>query len=170
MSAADGAFVVTGIQPGDFEIVVQPPAALSAWKVQSMMLGTRDLRDAPLTFEDGNVEGASITLTDQPSIVTGTLSAAAGTPAADYYVVLFPADRSLWHPASPRVKVVRPAADGLFSAQGLPAGEYRLAALSDVEDDEWKSAAFLESLLGASLAVTVKDGATTRQDVRIRLP
>jgi hypothetical protein len=170
MSAGDGTFVVTGIQPGDFEIVVSPPAALNAWKVRSMMLRARDLRDAPLTFENGNVEGVSITLTDQPSIVTGTLSAAEGTPAADYYVVLFPADRSLWHPASPRVRVVRPAADGLFSVQGLPAGEYRLAALSDVEDDEWRSAAFLESLLAASVPVTVKDGATTRQDVRIRLP
>jgi hypothetical protein len=170
MSAADGAFVVTGIQPGDYEIVVQPPAAMSAWKIRSMISGARDLRDSPLTFEDGNVEGVSITLTDQPSIVTGTLSAAAGTPAADYYVVLFPADRSMWHPASPRVKVVRPAADGLFSVQGLPAGEYRLAALSDVEDDEWRSAAFLESLLAASVPVTVKDGATTRQDVRIRVP
>ncbi len=39
-----------------------------------------------------------------------------------------------------------------------------------MEDDEWRSAAFLESLLAASVAVVVTDGATTRQDVRIRLP
>jgi hypothetical protein len=58
--------------------------------------------------------------------------------------------------------------DGVFSVRELPAGEYRMAALSDVEDHEWRSRTFLDSLLAASIAVTVRDGATTRQDVRIR--
>jgi hypothetical protein len=168
-SADDGTFVVTGIQPGDYQIVVDlPPSMGLEWTVQSIASGTRDLRDARLTFEQGSLNDVTITLTNRPSVVTGTLSSAAGTPAADYYVVLFPADRSLWHPSSPRVKVVRPGVDGVFSVRELPAGEYRMAALSDVEDHEWRSRTFLDSLLAASIAVTVRDGATTRQDVRIR--
>jgi hypothetical protein len=58
--------------------------------------------------------------------------------------------------------------DGVFSVRELPAGEYRMAALTDVQENEWQSAAFLASLLDASIPIVVKDGATTRQDVGIR--
>jgi hypothetical protein len=77
------------------------------------------------------------------------------------------ADRALWHPHSPRVRVVRPAADGSFIARDLPAGAYRLAALHDVEEDEWRQAWFLETLVETSLPIVVEEGATTRQNIRI---
>ena len=66
--------------------------------------------------------------------------------------------------------MARPGVDGEFSVRELPAGEYRIAAVTDVdvEDNDWRSAAFLESLLPASITLIVKDGSTTRQDVRIR--
>jgi hypothetical protein len=82
--------------------------------------------------------------------------------------VIFPEDRALWHPHSPRVRVVRPAADGSFIARDLPGGTYRLAALPDVEEGDWRHAWFLETLLEASLPIAVTDGATTRQNVRIQ--
>jgi hypothetical protein len=63
---------------------------------------------------------------------------------------------------------MRPALNGAFSATGVPAGEYRIAALTDVEDDEWRTAAFLESLIDTSIPVVVRAGDTTRQDIRIR--
>jgi hypothetical protein len=66
------------------------------------------------------------------------------------------------------VRVTRPEADGGFTAGDLPAGEYRVAALTDVEDDEWRKSTFLESLYNVSIAITVTDGKTTRQDIRIR--
>jgi hypothetical protein len=64
--------------------------------------------------------------------------------------------------------VVRPAADGSFAVRELPAGTYRLAALTDVETGEEKDAAFLEAIHGASVVVAVRVGQTTRQDLRIR--
>jgi hypothetical protein len=82
--------------------------------------------------------------------------------------VIFPADRALWHPHSPRVRVIRPAADGSFIARDLPAGAYRLAALHDVEEDEWRQAWFLETLVEASLPIVVEEGATTRQNIIIQ--
>lgn len=166
--AETGGFRVTGLQPGRYEISVRTPGLGTTWAVRSILAGGRDVRDAPLTFDQGSITGATITLTNQRTEVAGTLSTASGVPATDYYVVIFAADRALWHPTSPRVRVVRPGADGAFSARDLPAGDYRIAALTDVEDDEWKSAEFLASLLDVSLPVTVKDGTTTRQDVRIR--
>lgn len=166
--ADGGRFSVTGIQPGLYEIQLRLSSLGSAWAIRSITVSDRELRDAPLSFDQGSITGATITLTNQRTEVAGTLSTASGVPATDYYVVIFAADRALWHPSSPRVRVVRPGADGAFSARDLPAGDYRIAALTDVEDDEWKSANFLASLVDPSLAVTVKNGETTRQNIRIK--
>jgi hypothetical protein len=165
--ATDGSFEVTGVQPGQYDLVVRLPTTMATWSVQSIVHGGRDLRDAPLTFAQGSIAGVTITVSDQPTVATGTLSINTGAAASDYYIVVFPADRALWHPSSPRVKVARPGVDGVFTIRDLPAGEYRIAALTDVEDHEARSAAFLEQLLEQSLALVIKSGTTTRQDIRI---
>lgn len=165
----DGTFEVTGLQPATYEVVVTLPAPLNkTWTVQSVRAGDRDLRDAPLTFEQGSIRDVRITVTDRRTELVGTFSSASGQAATDYYVVIFPADRTLWHPLSPRLRVTRPTANGGFSVPDLPAGAYRIAAVTDVEGDEWRTTAFLESIYDASIAVTVAEGQTTRQDIRIR--
>jgi hypothetical protein len=167
--AEDGTFTVEGLEPGAYDIRLSlSPGISGRWGLASIQHDGRDLRDAPITFENGSVTGAEIVLTSQPTELSGRLTSESGTPATDYYVVAFPADRVLWHPASPRVRVMRPAADGLFSTRDLPAGTYRLAALTDVEDDEHRRAEFLESIYESAIAVTVTAGTVTKQDVRIR--
>jgi hypothetical protein len=166
--ADTGAFRVTGLQPGLYEITLRTPGLGTTWTVQSIVAGGRDVRDAPLTFQDGSMTGATISVSNQRSEVAGTLSAASGIPASDYYVVVFAGDKALWHPTSPRIRMVRPAADGAFSIRDLPVGDYRIAALTDVEDDELKSTTFLASLVDASIPVTIASGQVTRQDIRIR--
>ncbi len=167
--AEDGTFVVEGLEPGDYEVrLTLSPGISGRWGLASIQHGGRDLRDAPITFQSGSVTGAEIVLTSQPTELSGRFTSESGAPATDYYVVAFPADRALWHPASPRVRVMRPAADGLFSTRDLPPGTYRLAALHDVEDDEHRRAEFLESIYESAISVTVSAGAVTRQDVRIK--
>jgi hypothetical protein len=56
----------------------------------------------------------------------------------DYFVVAFPEDRGLWPRPLPRIRIMRPAANGAFSSRDLPPGAYRLVALTDVDDDEVK--------------------------------
>ena len=165
----DGTFEINGIQPTAYDVEVNVPASPgSSWSLKSIMAGGRDVRDAPLTFDQGSISGVTVTLTDKPASVAGALSSATGQAATDYYVVLFPEDRAVWHERSPRFRVMRPAADGGFSTRDLLPGKYRIAALTDVEEGEWRTAAFLESIFDASVSVTVVDGQTTRQDIRIR--
>lgn len=119
----NGAFEITGIQPGNYDVRVQPPPAVGGdWTVRGIVAGGRDLRDAPITFESGSIIDVTISMTDQPTAVTGTLSSASGTPASDYFVVIFAASPDLWHPTSPRFQAVRPDIDGTFIAKNLPAG------------------------------------------------
>jgi hypothetical protein len=164
-----GAFSITGIQPDTYEVLVTLPGALSKeWGVRGIVANGVDVRDQPLTFERGSIGDVTVTLTDRRSEIAGTLSTPTGAPTSDYFIVIFPEARELWHPHSPRLRVVRPAADGSYSVRDLPAGAYRIAAVTDVEGEEWRQPSFLESLVAASMTVAVKDGATTRQDLRIQ--
>jgi hypothetical protein len=156
--------------PHDYEVRVTLPSALagSGWTLASIRHGGRDLRDAPLTFADGSIEGAEIVLTNVVTELAGRLTTESGSPAVDYFIVAFPDDRALWHPASPRIRVMRPAADGAFSTRDLPAGVYRLAALIDVEDDEPRRREFLEAIYDTGVRVTVEAGKRTVQEPRIK--
>lgn len=121
-----------------------------------------------MTFADGSLDGIEVVLTTAITELAGRLTLESGAPASDYYIVAFPDDRALWHPASPRVRIMRPAADGAFFTRDLPPGTYRVAALLDVEDDEPRRGEFLESIYDAAIRVTVEGAKTTRQDIRIR--
>jgi hypothetical protein len=82
--------------------------------------------------------------------------------------VAFAADQQFWTPQSRRIRQTRPASDGRFSITGLPAGEYQIAALTDVEPGEWFDPAFLAQLVPAAVRVTMRDGGTITQNLRIR--
>jgi protocatechuate 3,4-dioxygenase beta subunit len=168
--ASDGRFTVTGLVPADYEVRVTLPPGLAAggWKVGSIRQRGRELRDAPLTFADGSIESVEITLTTDVTELAGRVTSASGAPAADFFLLAFPEDRALWHPASPRIRVVRPAVDGAFSIRDLPAGAYRLAALADVEDDGPKRREFLESIYDTGLRVDVETGKRTEQQLILK--
>ena len=165
----DGSFLINGIQPANYEVQLTLPVNLrSVWSVKSIMAGGREVRDAPLIFDQSSVGDVVVTLTDQPAQLSGIFSSASGQAATDYYVVLFPAERALWHERSPRLRIMRPAADGGFSTSDLLPGAYRIAAVTDVEENEWRTEAFLESIFDSAIAVTVIDGQKVRQDIRIK--
>ena len=50
---------------------------------------------------------------------------------------------------------------------GLPAGEYRLAALTDIVPGDQNDPAFLEQLVAASIAFTLAPGEKHVQDLRV---
>jgi len=79
-----------------------------------------------------------------------------------------PATKPKAHSAEAALARRRPASDGRFSVADLPAGDYLIAALTDVEPDEWKRAEFLGQLVAAGVKVTIRDGERTVQDLRLR--
>jgi hypothetical protein len=164
-----GHFNVTGLEPFDYQIRVELPEAMKSagWRIDSIRYADRDLRDAPLTFAAGSLEGVTIKLTTSVTELTGRLTTESGLAAADYFIVAFPADRTQWHPASPRVQVLRPAVDGTFSTKELPAGTYRLAVLTDVDAHDPRERSFLESIYDGSVEIALAAGRTTRQELRV---
>lgn len=169
--AADGTFTIRGILPGTYTLTATMPApdATSEWWVKSAVIGDRDALDAGVAFgiDSQDVAGTVVTFSDRRTELSGTLQTASGHPASEYYVVVFASDRAYWGPNSRRVKSTRPSNDGSWSVRDLPAGDYLIAALTDVEPGEWQRPEFLAELVAAGLRIRLNDGTRVRQDLRI---
>jgi len=165
----DGSFEIVGVPPGDYALqLTLAPSAGQMWWLRNAMLESRDLMDTALTVTAGSdVAGLTLTATNRRSEIGGVLQTPAGLPATDYFVVVMPADSAGWRPRSRRVKTTRPASDGSFSFMDLPAGEYLLVALTDIEQDGWEKAEFLAAIAPAGVRVVLADGERKNQDLRI---
>lgn len=142
----------------------------SGWYPKSAMARGVDTFDVPVEIRAGDqLTEFVVTFTDKPSELTGSLVDATGRPAPEYFVVVFSTDRKFWTQQSRRVVQVRPGNDGTFSVKGLPAGDYFIAALTDIEPGESLTAEFLESLIASAPPVQIKivDGQRTTQPLKI---
>ena len=104
--------------------------------MKSADAGGRSLLGGPLVFESG-YDSFRLLLSRARSELTGTLLDQAGKPATAYWVAAFPADRVYWHPGSPRIVRVRPAINGEYLFEAIPAGDYLLAVFGDIHPRDW---------------------------------
>ena len=136
--------------------------------MKSAIVGGRDIADAPLEIVAGSdVSGLIVTFTDRPTELSGTVFDAAGRVTADFPIVVFSTDRAYWTGNSRRVRVARPATDGLYRITGLPAGEYFVCAVTAVEPDQLASREFLEQLGVSSFKIVLADGERRTQDLKL---
>jgi hypothetical protein len=166
---AEGRFTFASVPPDTYQVVTRwtTPGAEDRWTIKSSTAKGRDAFESPLRIDPGQPVEWTVTFTDKPAVLTGALQDRGGRAATDYYVVVFSSDRTHWTPGSRRVRMTRPATDGAFVARGLPAGEYFVAAMTDLETGEWNDPALLGQLAAAAAKVTLRDGETTRQDFQI---
>jgi hypothetical protein len=168
---ADGTFEIRGIGPGRFSLTVGlgSPAEASAWKLRSATAAGRNLLDDVLELGPGmDFRDVVVSFSDARTEISGTLQTGAGELTTEYYIVALPADRALWRPKSRRILFVRPATDGRFVFVDPPAGEYVIAALSDLDPIDLMDPSFLENIAPAGVKVAVADGEKKVQDLRIR--
>ena len=172
---ATGNFTVTGVPPGRYSISAnaaagQAPGATAPagggggagrggaasgggqWVLKSAAGGGPDILDFGLTVEPHqDVAGLTLSFVDRTQEVTGTIQDPAGKPTADFTIILFAADKSFWVPQARRILSARPSTDGKFAFRNIPAGDYRLTAVTDVEPGEWFDPTFLSQLVNASI-------------------
>ena len=172
---AKGGFSIAGVVPGRYR--VSPPllgsGAGMALAVQSVMADGSDITDLPLTVTPETPKEIVITFAERWQELSGRLTDAAGKGVSDYTVMIFPANEAYWLYGSRRIVTAQPGTDGRFTLGGpgaavLPAGEYYLAAVTDVTKDEQYDPAFLQSLIGAAIRITLAPGGKQTQDLRVR--
>jgi hypothetical protein len=173
-----GEFTVTGIVPGRYVIGNTPffgaSTASVVWGLESVLVDGKDVTDLPVTITTESVpKEVSMVLTDRWQELSGRLTDAAGAGVSDYTVMVFPVNDAYWVSGSRRIVTSQPGTDGKFTIGGpgpamLPAGEYYLAAVTDVSRDEQYDPAFLQSIVGAAIRITLAPGARQTQDLRVR--
>jgi hypothetical protein len=166
---ADGSFSIADLVPDTYRVTVTGGAlAGSGWWLRAAMWQGRDLLDDPLRLTRGDtVSGVALVLSDRRTELSGTLTTPAGAAFPDVFVLAFPADAALRLPRSRRVQAVRPDSSGRFVFANLPAGDYLLAALTDIDDGQWHEPGFFDPLVSVSVRVTLGDGETKVQDLRV---
>lgn len=166
---ADGTFRLGKMAPGTYFLDCTAPASESGrWWLRSATVNGVDILDVPIVVRPGQADVSMVlTMTDDHSQLVGSLTSDTVGADADYYVVVFPSDRNLWNSGSRRMKSVRASSDGSFVLSNLPAGEYYVAALEDIDGDEWKKGDFLSTAVSSSIKVQIRDGQTTTQSLKV---
>ena len=167
---ANGTFVTDGAAPGRYTIVAGPPPG---WILLSATRAGRDLDDAPLELQTADLDGIVVTLTNRPTHARVTVRAAdaAGAPDLDATVVAFPASYSAWIEhgmAGRRLRTASPTRTGSVTIDGLPPGDYIIAA---VPGDAWPmphTTAFFDALSRVGTRATLTSGQTVALDVTVR--
>ena len=161
-----GAFGINGVPPGRY--LLRMAGLPAGFMVKSAIAAGRELLDAPIEISpDSPIEGILLTVSDRITELGGTLRDGTGSPAPGYTMVVFPDDPQMWTTESRRIQGTRPATDGAYSFSGLPAGRYRIAAVTDVEPGEWFVPSFLASIMAASQPLTLADGEHKTEDLQI---
>ena len=184
-AAADGTFLLSGIPPGFYALHAtipsgRPPAlgglgngrmlptTGGSWTLGSAVVNGRDSLDFPFELQRGaDITGAVLSFNDRHQSLTGRLYDKTGRPMSGYSVIVFPADKAFWNPQSRRIKVTHSGTDGSYTINALPPGEYRVAAATDIEQDDSYDTEFLGRLLAASTTVTIASGEARTQDLRL---
>jgi protocatechuate 3,4-dioxygenase beta subunit len=190
---ATGRFTITGIAPGRYSLtggivrIVSPrgngpvafsmdgPAPITSqssavipWTMKSAIANGRDLLDFPLDIGPGeNPSNVVVTFTDRTQQLSGTILDASGRPVSQYTILVFPSDQRYWQSAPRRVQLARPSTTGSFQFHGLPAGDYYLTAVTDIDPSNRADPAILEQLAKASISISIKEGEQKVQDIRV---
>jgi uncharacterized protein (DUF2141 family) len=137
------------------------------WILKSAVANNKDALDFGLVVEPNQDVTATILFAEKSQEVSGTIQDQQGQATADYTIILFASDKGYWVPNARRIRAVRPGTDGKFTFANLPAGDYKLTAVTDVEPGEWFDPNFLEQLGNASISVVLRDGEKKVQDIKV---
>lgn len=166
---SNGLFRFDSVPPGSY--LVRAAVGGGTFTLKSVKLGSIDLADMPLNVTPGapDLERLVVTFTDRAAELGGRLLDAGNRPDTRYSIVVFTTNRAFWRPSARRIRSVRPATDGSFTVTGLPAGEYAVVAVEDLDLDALGDSGFLSQLLESAFKLTLADGERKRQDLRTRL-
>jgi hypothetical protein len=149
--------------------------ASGAWVVKAARYGNVDLLDAPITFEPGQqLRDIEVILTDKKTELAFQVSDESGRPTRDYVALVFSVDRQRWTAGSRYLRTyVAPAEDTIGIGErdtidGLPAGDYYVVAVPDIETDAVREPGdILEALAHRATRVTLADDSKVNVSLRL---
>ena len=168
----DGTFTIPGVTPNAYRVMATAPGRTGqwpTWMLKSIVVGGRDTSDLPLVVTpDADVIDVVVTMTDRVTEVTGLLLDAAGRPAPELTILVFPQDKAQWgRDSRRRPPPTRPGTDGRYRLMGVPPGEYFIVAVSEMAPEEMYDAVLLESLIPSAMKLSLAEGEKKVQDFKL---
>ncbi|HEX5070603.1 MAG TPA: carboxypeptidase-like regulatory domain-containing protein [Vicinamibacterales bacterium] len=169
----DSTFVTVGLPPGTYALVplagVQslsggPATWPDTWTSIRTSIAGQDQPGELIHLGNDDLT-VSLTLSETPTMLSGMVTDASGTPYPDASVYIFRSDRRLWTAGAPS-REVRPNRHGRYRAD-LPPGEYFVIA-SKQAAALWMEASSLEKLAASATLVRLSRGDKIAQDLSAR--
>ena len=164
--ADDGTFVMENV-PGGARLL-RASGAPDGWMLKSVYLDGQNVIDTPLNFSGvTRVDDVRLVFTDKVSRLTGLVRDQQGNLLTDFTVIAFPFDETLWQPESRHTKASRPDQNARYRIDGLPPGNYLLAAADAVQQGEWFDPRFLRQLRDTAMRLSLAEGETRDLDLTL---
>lgn len=124
-----GTFTLRGVHgPRVLRVGYVLATPLSPWWPSKVLLDGADITDIPTDFSQTAHGRLEVVFTQDPAGFMGTIADQTGKPVPFAFVVVFSADRDLWHPWATTSNVVQADAQGEFGFPTRP-GRYLVVAL-----------------------------------------
>jgi len=161
-----GKFILDGVPAGQH--LVRSAGAARGWMLKSVVIGGRDVTDAPIELRSGEtVSNITVEFTDKVNEIQGSVTTDQGAPASEYTVLAFSTDPSLWRPLSRQIATGRPDQTGQYRIRTLPPGEYYVVTVDPGEQGEWFEPAYLEEHRAGAVRISLGVGEIKRQDFKV---
>ncbi len=119
---------------GPRHLTVRPAMPGASWFVTAIVHDGRNLLDQTLDFKGGEVmSGVQVVVSNGGGSIAGTAVAADGTPAGDYFVLVFPEEASSPARVQRLIRVARSNQNGRFTIDHAVPGKYLAVALADID-------------------------------------
>ncbi len=133
--------------------------------LKSAKIGGEEVSESGLLMSGKSGSGLEIVMNANGGRIEGTVLDAESLPATAVTVVLVPSAKRRANPMFYRT--VLTDAQGKFSMQGIPPGEYKLFAWDDVDQGAWQDAEFLAPFEEKGTRISVGQGTTVPAEVRL---
>ena len=165
---AEGRFTVASVPPGQYRLQLSVINNTTMWSLRAVTIDGQETPDVSIAVSDSTPIGQMVvTVTNQTQHLAGVLRDASGRPRPDLSLLVVSVDRRFWVPRSSRVRLVRPATDGAYEVDNLPAGDYRLLAFGQSEPDDPTDPRLLEPLMGLGVPISLAPGERRLQDIQV---
>jgi hypothetical protein len=149
----DGSFRMTGIAPGRHLLAI---AGLpEPWVLDRVTYRGADISDSGVEADsDQSIADVRIAVTANTTEVSGTVRDSDGRAVSGATVLVIPAASEFWIRGGRRLGRTTTRDDGGYRYRGLPAGEYRVAAIH-LQDEDIYAAELLRRLSAAGAPFTL---------------
>jgi hypothetical protein len=165
---ADSRFSFPNVPPGRYRLELSAPANVVRPRVAAQIVNGIDTIETGLELEGGEQIEVAAEVTASEARLSGRVLDLAGRPLVQQHVVLFPAEPSARTPPSRRIFSVRPDQNGRYLLPDVPAGDYLITAIADIEPGDWFNPDVLARLVPTAAPVRIRRGDTLEIDLETR--